>query len=102
MVWVIDWCSIYTCFSCVYGARQVSGAIFASTLTTICVFLPIVFADGLTKQIFTDMGLTIAYSLVSSLVVSLTVVPAMASKLLEKVEETWVSQTLSQHISSLY
>ena len=71
----------------VYGARQVSGAIFASTLTTICVFLPIVFADGITKQIFTDMGLTIAYSLLSSLIVSLTVVPAMSSKLLEKVEK---------------
>ena len=71
----------------VYGARQVSGAIFASTLTTICVFLPIVFADGITKQIFTDMGLTIGYSLVSSLIVSLTVVPAMSSKLLEKVEK---------------
>ena len=71
----------------VYGARQVSGAIFASTLTTICVFLPIVFADGITKQIFTDMGLTIGYSLLSSLIVSLTVVPAMSSKLLEKVEK---------------
>ena len=71
----------------VYGAKQVSGAIFASTLTTICVFLPIVFADGMTKQIFTDMGLTIAYSLLSSLIVSLTVVPAMSSKLLEKVEK---------------
>ena len=55
----------------VYGAKQVSGAIFASTLTTICVFLPIVFADGITKQIFTDMGLTIGYSLLSSLIVSL-------------------------------
>ena len=71
----------------VYGARQVSGAIFASTLTTICVFLPIVFADGMTKQIFTDMGLTIGYSLLASLIVSLTVVPAMSSKLLEKVEK---------------
>ena len=71
----------------VYGTTQVAGAIFASTLTTICVFLPIVFADGMTKQIFTDMGLTIAYSLVSSLIVSLTVVPAMASKLLDKVKE---------------
>ena len=71
----------------VYGAKQVSGAIFASTLTTICVFLPIVFADGMTKQIFTDMGLTIGYSLLASLIVSLTVVPAMSSKLLEKVEK---------------
>ena len=72
----------------VYGARQVSGAIFASTLTTICVFLPIVFADGMTKQIFTDMGLTIAYSLLSSLIVSLTVVPAMSLSLIHISEPT--------------
>ncbi len=68
----------------VYGAKQVSGAIFASTLTTICVFLPIVFTDGISKQLFTDMGLTIAYSLLSSLVVALTVVPAMSSRLLSE------------------
>ncbi|MDK2584508.1 efflux RND transporter permease subunit [Romboutsia sedimentorum] len=69
----------------VYGARQVSGAIFASTLTTICVFLPIVFTKGVTKQLFVDMGLTIAYSLIASLVVALTVVPAMSSSLLTSV-----------------
>ena len=40
----------------VEGAKQVSGAIFASTLTTICVFLPIVFAQGISRQLFTDMG----------------------------------------------
>ncbi|MBQ8877386.1 MAG: efflux RND transporter permease subunit, partial [Lachnospiraceae bacterium] len=62
------------------GAGEVAGAILASTLTTVCVFLPIVFTEGITRQIFTDMGLTIAYSLLASLVVALTVVPAMASK----------------------
>ena len=71
----------------VYGARQVSGAIFASTLTTICVFLPIVFTDGLTRELFTDMGLTIAYSLIASLIVALTLVPCMASNLLSNVDE---------------
>lgn len=66
----------------VYGASQVAGAITASTLTTICVFLPIVFTDGLTRQLFVDMGLTIAYTLTASLLVALTLVPAMAQGLL--------------------
>lgn len=68
----------------VEGAVQVSGAIMASTLTTIAVFLPIVFVEGFTREIFTDMGLTIAYSLVASLVIALTLVPALAAKTLEK------------------
>ncbi|MBE5883029.1 MAG: acriflavin resistance protein [Lachnospiraceae bacterium] len=66
------------------GAREVAGAIMASTLTTICVFLPIVFTEGITRQLFVDMGLTIAYSLLASLVIALTVVPAMSSKMLTK------------------
>ncbi len=69
------------------GAREVGGAIFASTLTTVSVFLPIVFTEGITKQIFTDMGLTIAYSLLSSLLVALTVVPSLASTLLANKKE---------------
>ena len=52
------------------GAKQVSGALFASTLTTICVFLPLVFTQGISRELFTDMGLTIAYSLLASLVVA--------------------------------
>lgn len=68
----------------VRGAKQVAGAIFASTLTTICVFLPIVFTDGMTRELFTDMGLTIAYSLCASLVVALTVVPSMSAAVLQK------------------
>lgn len=66
------------------GAKQVAGAIIASTLTTVCVFLPIVFATGLARQLFVDMGLTIAYSLLASLIVALTLVPMLASKVLKK------------------
>ncbi len=71
----------------VKGATQVAGAIFASTLTTICVFLPIVFTQGISRELFTDMGLTIAYSLLASLVVALTLVPAMGSTMLRKTKE---------------
>ncbi len=71
----------------VEGAGEVAGAIMASTLTTVCVFLPIVFTEGITRQLFVDMGLTIAYSLLASLVIALTVVPAMASKVLTKTKE---------------
>lgn len=66
------------------GAKQVAGAIAASTLTTVCVFAPIVFTKGLTRQLFVDMGLTIAYSLLASLVVALTLVPMMAAGVLRK------------------
>lgn len=69
------------------GARQVAGAIAASTLTTICVFAPIVFTKGITRQLFVDMGLTIAYSLVASLVIALTFVPMMGAGLLKNVQE---------------
>lgn len=64
------------------GAAQVAAAIASSTLTTVCVFVPIVFVEGLTRQLFADMALTIAYSLLASLVVALTLVPAVSSGLL--------------------
>ena len=70
----------------VEGAKQVAGAIAASTLTTVCVFAPIVFTEGITRQLFVDMGLTIAYSLLASLVVALTLVPMMSAGLLKKVK----------------
>ena len=69
------------------GARQVSGAIIASTLTTVCVFLPIVFVEGITRQLFVDMALTITYALMASLIVALTLVPAMSQRMLRKVRE---------------
>ena len=72
----------------VSGARQMAGAVTASTLTTVCVFLPIVFVEGITKQLFTDLALTMTYSLMASLIVSLTLVPAMASGMLRKEKKT--------------
>ena len=66
------------------GAKQVSGAITASTLTTIIVFVPIIFTEGLTRQLFTDMALTIAFSLLASLLVALTLVPMASATLLKK------------------
>ena len=84
----------------VIGAKQVAGAIASSTLTTICVFLPIVFTDGLARQLFVDMGLTIAYSLVASLIVALTVVPAMASAMLKNTKDA--KESLFDKLTKLY
>ena len=67
------------------GAGEVAGAILASTLTTVCVFLPIVFTEGIVRQLFVDLGLTIAYSLFASLLIALTVVPAMSSGVFSRV-----------------
>ena len=71
----------------VSGAAQVAGAITASTLTTICVFLPIVFIEGITRQLFTDIAITIGYSLIASLIVALTLVPAMSQRMLRNAKE---------------
>ena len=84
----------------VRGAGQVAGAIAASTLTTVCVFLPIVFTQGFTRQLFSDMGLTIAYSLCSSLLVALTVVPSMSSTVLKRIKEPY--HPLFDAVVSLY
>ncbi|MFV0465060.1 MAG: efflux RND transporter permease subunit [Lachnospiraceae bacterium] len=69
------------------GTKQVAGAIMASTLTTVSVFAPIIFTEGITRQLFVDMGLTIAYSLMASLVIALSFVPMMSSGVLRKVSE---------------
>ena len=68
----------------VSGAQQVLGAITSSTLTTVCVFAPIVFVEGLTRQLFTDLALTMTFALMASLIVALTLVPAMAVGMLKK------------------
>lgn len=87
------------------GAKQITGALVASTLTTVCVFLPIVFTEGLSKQLFTDMGLTIAYSLMASLLVALTLVPTMASGMLKNIkqekEKSWVNRLINTYARSL-
>lgn len=63
------------------GTEQVMTAIVASTLTTVVVFVPILFVQGFTAQIFRDLALTVTISLMSSLLVSITLVPMLASKL---------------------
>ncbi|MGI6261852.1 MAG: efflux RND transporter permease subunit [Acutalibacteraceae bacterium] len=76
----------------VQGTREVAGAIASSTLTTVCVFLPIVFVQGISRELFTDMGLTIAYSLLASLLVAMTLVPAVSSRALKQPlqqKKTW-------------
>ncbi|MBM7586590.1 HAE1 family hydrophobic/amphiphilic exporter-1 [Bacillus pakistanensis] len=65
------------------GTKEVGAAITASTLTTIAVFLPVVFITGLLGQLFTEFALTISFSLFASLVVALTVIPMLASRLLK-------------------
>jgi hydrophobic/amphiphilic exporter-1 (mainly G- bacteria), HAE1 family len=69
--------------ACVDGAKQVSLSIIASTLTTIAVFLPITFGAGIIATLFTELSLTIIYSLVSSLAVALTFVPMACSVILK-------------------
>lgn len=66
------------------GASEMSGAILASTLTSICVFLPIIFVEGVAAQFFTDQALTVTFSLLVSLVVALTVIPMAASRRLDR------------------
>ncbi|WP_341322504.1 efflux RND transporter permease subunit [Solibacillus sp. FSL H8-0523] len=64
------------------GAKEVALAITASTVTTIAVFVPVLFISGLIGKIFTEFALTISFSLIASLAVALTVVPMLASKFL--------------------
>ncbi|MBN2852617.1 MAG: efflux RND transporter permease subunit [Clostridia bacterium] len=66
------------------GAKNISGAIFASTMTTVSVFLPVVFLQGMTADIFKEMALTIAISLLTSLIIALTLVPMVSSKILKR------------------
>lgn len=84
----------------VSGASQVAGAITSSTLTTIVVFVPIVFVEGLTKEIFTDMALTITYSLLASLVIALTLIPACAKGLFGNINDKAVLRHDSRLIRS--
>lgn len=71
----------------VIGTEQVGGAIIASTLTTVCVFAPIVFTNGITRSLFVDLALTVVYTLGASLIVALTFVPMMSSVMLKDGQE---------------
>lgn len=65
------------------GSQEIGMAIVASTITTIVVFLPVVFVEGLASKLFRELALTVTFSLVASLAVSLTLIPVMASKILK-------------------
>ncbi len=67
----------------VQGAKQMTGAIIASTFTTVCVFLPVVFTNGLARQLFSDLALTVTYSLIASLFIALSFIPMASSRLLK-------------------
>ncbi|GGM32361.1 multidrug ABC transporter [Paraliobacillus quinghaiensis] len=83
------------------GASELAPAVIASTTTTLVVFLPIVFVEGIASELFTPLALTIAFALVASLIVSITLIPMLSSKLLSKVSEDngrryWFDQFLKR------
>ena len=82
----------------VQGTKQVAGAIISSTLTTVCVFLPLVFTEGMVKDLLLPLGLCIGYCLMASLIVALTVVPAAASTMLRSAKpknHPWFNKVLN-------
>ena len=64
------------------GSDEISMAVVASTLTTVAVFVPVVFVEGIAAEVFREMALTVSFSLLASLVVALTLVPMLSSKYL--------------------
>lgn len=67
------------------GASELTPAIIASTTTTLVVFLPIIFVSGIASDLFTPLALAVSYSLAASLVVAVTLVPMLSSKMLRKI-----------------
>ena len=88
----------------VQGTRQVAGSIISSTITTICVFLPMLFTTGLVRQLMMDLALTITFALLASLVVAMTVVPCAGSTVLKKTsakKHLWFDKMLVAYDKSL-
>ena len=88
----------------VQGARQVSMSVVASTLTSVCVFLPVVFASGTVRSLLQPMSMCIGYCLMASLIVAITVVPAAASTVLKKAEPkrlVWFEKIQDKYAHSL-
>ncbi|MEQ6378047.1 efflux RND transporter permease subunit [Bacillaceae bacterium S4-13-56] len=69
------------------GASELAPAVIASTTTTLVVFLPIVFVEGIASELFTPLALTVSFSLIASLAVSVTLIPMLSSKLLGKISK---------------
>ncbi|MCH9694034.1 MAG: efflux RND transporter permease subunit [Gammaproteobacteria bacterium] len=69
------------------GTRQITGALFASTVTSVAIFVPVLFMDGMEGQLFQDLALTIAVAVTASFLIAVTVLPVAASFLLKKEEQ---------------
>ncbi len=69
------------------GASELAPAVIASTTTTLVVFLPIIYVEGIASDLFTPLALAVSFSLIASLVVAITLVPMLSSKLLSKAME---------------
>src|SRR5690625_4598985 len=92
--------------SAIKGASELAPAIIASTTTTLVVFLPIVFTNGIASDLFTPLALTVSFSLIASLVVAITLVPMLSSQLLSKAMENqeksyWFDRFL-ERVSNIY
>jgi len=74
--------------SALIGTKQVTGAIIASTLTTIVIFIPVIFMQTITGMLYQELALVVVFSLLCSLLVALTIVPMLASKFLTATAET--------------
>ena len=93
-----------TARAAVQGTKQVGMSVVASTLTSVCVFLPVVFSSSIVRSLMQPMSLCIGYCLMASLLVAVTVVPAAASTVLKKAEPkrlVWFEKLQDKYTASL-
>ena len=84
------------------GSSEVGLAIVASTMTTVVVFMPVLFVEGLAARLFKDLAFTVAFSLLASLIVALTLIPMLASKILKLSEKEFKRQQREAKIITIY
>ena len=81
------------------GTKEVSGAIIASTLTTLAVFVPLIFIEGVAGQLFADQAMTVAFALIASLFVALTLIPMLASREVKLLEQSNAENSPQEQVS---
>jgi len=86
----------------VVGGQEVGMAIAASTLTTLCVFLPLIFVQGMMGIIFQELALTVSFALIASLLIALTLVPMLSSKWLSQLSPRPTRQGLRYRLATLW
>lgn len=80
------------------GTKEVGGAVLASTLTTLAVFIPIIFVTGITGKIFQDLSLTVIYVLSFSMLTAVTIIPMLSSKVLKEDSTLHIKNTKKKSI----